>query len=75
MDSSNSECQIYIRSIIMNKNKKTPNNKDAVNFGFQKVTAEQKRLLVDEVFSDVAGKYDLMMQGVLVWYMLLLLMS
>ncbi len=44
----------------MNKNKKTPNNKDAVNFGFQKVTAEQKRLLLDEVFSDVAGKYDLM---------------
>lgn len=44
----------------MNKNKKTPNNKDAVNFGFQKVTAEKKRLLVDEVFSDVAGKYDLM---------------
>ena len=44
----------------MNKNKKTPNNKDAVNFGFQKVTAKQKRLLVDEVFSDVAGKYDLM---------------
>jgi len=39
----------------MNKNKKTPNNKDAVNFGFQKVTAKQKRLLVDEVFSDVAG--------------------
>ena len=44
----------------MNKNKKTPNNKDAVNFWFPKVTAEQKRLLVDEVFSDVAIKYDLM---------------
>jgi Fe-Mn family superoxide dismutase len=44
----------------MNKNKKTPNSKSTMNFGFQKVTAEQKRLLVDEVFSDVAGKYDLM---------------
>ena len=44
----------------MNKNKRTPNSKSTMNFGFQKVTATQKRLLVDEVFSDVAGKYDLM---------------
>lgn len=34
--------------------------KDDKNFGFEKVTSKQKRTLVDEVFSDVAGKYDLM---------------
>jgi len=33
------------------------NNK---NFGFEKVSSEKKRTLVDEVFSDVANKYDLM---------------
>jgi demethylmenaquinone methyltransferase / 2-methoxy-6-polyprenyl-1,4-benzoquinol methylase len=36
------------------------NEKDDKNFGFEKVTSKQKRFLVDEVFSEVAGKYDLM---------------
>lgn len=35
----------------------TGNNK---NFGFQKVSATEKRSLVDGVFSDVAKKYDIM---------------
>lgn len=30
------------------------------NFGFEKVTSAKKRTLVDDVFSDVADKYDLM---------------
>ena len=34
--------------------------KDDKNFGFEKVTSNQKRFLVDEVFSDVANKYDIM---------------
>ena len=34
--------------------------KDDKNFGFEKVTSNQKRFLVDEVFSDIANKYDLM---------------
>jgi demethylmenaquinone methyltransferase/2-methoxy-6-polyprenyl-1,4-benzoquinol methylase len=34
--------------------------KDEKDFGFEKVSSKQKRTLVDEVFSDVAGKYDLM---------------
>ena len=33
--------------------------KDDKNFGFEKVTSNQKRFLVDEVFSDVANKYDI----------------
>lgn len=36
------------------------NDKDDKNFGFEKVTSDQKRTLVDKVFSDVANKYDLM---------------
>ena len=35
-------------------------SKNNNNFGFEKVTSEEKRILVDGVFSDVAGKYDLM---------------
>ena len=35
-------------------------SKNNNNFGFKKVTSEEKRILVDGVFSDVAGKYDLM---------------
>ena len=34
--------------------------KNDKNFGFEKVTAKEKRTLVDSVFSDVANKYDLM---------------
>ncbi len=34
--------------------------KDDKNFGFKKVSSKKKRTLVDEVFSAVAGKYDLM---------------
>ena len=34
--------------------------KDEKNFGFEKVSSKEKRTLVDGVFSDVAGKYDLM---------------
>jgi len=34
--------------------------KDEKDFGFEKVSSKQKRTLVDGVFSDVAGKYDLM---------------
>lgn len=34
--------------------------KDDKNFGLEKVTSSQKRLLVNEVFSDIANKYDLM---------------
>lgn len=34
--------------------------KDDKNFGFEKVSSKQKRFLVDEVFSDIANKYDLM---------------
>ena len=34
--------------------------KDEKNFGFEKYHQKEKRTLVDEVFSDVAGKYDLM---------------
>ena len=30
------------------------------NFGFEKVTSKAKRTRVDNVFSDVANKYDLM---------------
>ncbi|MCA0254910.1 MAG: class I SAM-dependent methyltransferase, partial [Proteobacteria bacterium] len=29
-------------------------------FGHQKVSSNQKRSLIDEVFSDVASKYDIM---------------
>lgn len=36
------------------------NEKGEQNFGFKKVSAKEKRSLVDDVFSDVAGKYDLM---------------
>jgi demethylmenaquinone methyltransferase/2-methoxy-6-polyprenyl-1,4-benzoquinol methylase len=36
------------------------NEFDKKNFGFEEVTSGQKRTLVDSVFSDVAGKYDLM---------------
>lgn len=36
------------------------NDKDEKNFGFEKVSSQEKRTLVDGVFSDVAGKYDLM---------------
>jgi demethylmenaquinone methyltransferase/2-methoxy-6-polyprenyl-1,4-benzoquinol methylase len=36
------------------------NEKDKKNFGFEKVSSKEKRTLVDGVFSDVAGKYDLM---------------
>ncbi|MDP5109914.1 MAG: bifunctional demethylmenaquinone methyltransferase/2-methoxy-6-polyprenyl-1,4-benzoquinol methylase UbiE [Rickettsiaceae bacterium] len=36
------------------------NEKGEKNFGFKKVSAKEKRSLVDGVFSDVAGKYDLM---------------
>ncbi len=34
--------------------------KNDKSFGFEKVTSNQKRFLVDEVFSDIANKYDLM---------------
>lgn len=44
----------------MNDNNKTPDDEDKINFGFKKVTTEQKRSLVDSVFSDVANSYDLM---------------
>ena len=36
------------------------NKKDEKNFGFKKVLSKEKRTLVDGVFSNVAGKYDLM---------------
>jgi demethylmenaquinone methyltransferase/2-methoxy-6-polyprenyl-1,4-benzoquinol methylase len=39
---------------------KTPKDKKNMNFGFEKVSSEQKRSMVDGVFSDVASKYDLM---------------
>ena len=35
-------------------------DKQDKNFGFEKVTSDKKRSLIDKVFSDVAGKYDLM---------------
>ena len=35
-------------------------NNNETNFGFKKVSADRKRSLVDDVFSDVASKYDLM---------------
>lgn len=35
-------------------------NNNETNFGFQKVSADRKRGLVDDVFSDIANKYDLM---------------
>jgi demethylmenaquinone methyltransferase / 2-methoxy-6-polyprenyl-1,4-benzoquinol methylase len=35
-------------------------NKDEVDFGFRKVPASEKTRLVGEVFTSVAGKYDLM---------------
>lgn len=38
----------------------TDQEKEKKDFGFNKVTPEKKRALVDEVFSDVANKYDLM---------------
>lgn len=41
-------------------NQNTPKDKKDLNFGFEKVSAKQKRSLVDEVFSNVAGNYDLM---------------
>ncbi len=37
-----------------------PNIEPDKNFGFEKVTSEKKRTLVDNVFSNVADKYDLM---------------
>lgn len=36
------------------------NETEKKNFGFQKVSSEQKRSLVDGVFSGVANKYDIM---------------
>ena len=36
------------------------NEKDKKNFGFKKVSKGEKRILVDNVFTDVASKYDLM---------------
>jgi demethylmenaquinone methyltransferase/2-methoxy-6-polyprenyl-1,4-benzoquinol methylase len=44
----------------MSQDNKTPKDENNINFGFKKVTAQVKRSLVDEIFSDVAGKYDLM---------------
>lgn len=44
----------------MSNNNRPPEDEDNINFGFKKVTSKQKRSLVDGVFSDVAGKYDLM---------------
>ncbi len=44
----------------MNNSQNPPEEKNELNFGFKKVTAEQKRSLVNNVFSDVSGKYDLM---------------
>jgi len=38
----------------------TSNGNGDNNFGFKKVTSKTKRKLVDELFSGVAGKYDLM---------------
>ncbi len=35
--------------------------KDDKNFGFEKVTPNQKRVLVDEVFSDIAKYYYLLL--------------
>jgi len=35
-------------------------NLDKKSFGFEKVTSKQKRSLVDNIFSDVSAKYDLM---------------
>ncbi len=36
------------------------NDSQQINFGFSKVSFEQKRKLVEEVFSGVANKYDIM---------------
>lgn len=36
------------------------NGQENKNFGFEKVSAEKKRSLIDTVFADVAPKYDLM---------------
>ncbi len=44
----------------MNDNNRTTKDEENINFGFKKVTKEEKRSLVDDVFSNVAGKYDLM---------------
>ncbi len=44
----------------MNNDNRTPKDENNINFGFKKVTNEEKRSLVDGVFSDVANKYDLM---------------
>ena len=35
-------------------------NKDKTNFGFKKVDYKQKRSLIEEVFSSIAPKYDIM---------------
>lgn len=40
--------------------RKKPVKEKVVNFGFEQVAPEEKRSKVDELFSDVAGKYDLM---------------
>ena len=42
------------------KSKTSLKDESDLNFGFDKVSAKRKRSLVDTVFSNVAGKYDLM---------------
>src|SRR6476619_701436 len=37
-----------------------PNDRDTTHFGFRDVPVREKQKLVGEVFSSVAGKYDLM---------------
>src|SRR5688572_30570172 len=37
-----------------------PNDRDTTHFGFRDVPLREKQKLVGEVFSSVAGKYDLM---------------
>ena len=45
---------------INDNNYKTFQRKINMNFGFKKVTKEEKRFSVDQVFSNVANKYDFM---------------
>lgn len=53
-----SNLAIKIRLINLMNDKQ--NNDEAANFGFKKVSFENKKNLVNEVFSNVVNKYDLM---------------
>ncbi len=59
-ENKNTDFSKTILSITDSASEQNYANNNETNFGFQKVSADRKRSLVDDVFSDVANKYDLM---------------